>query len=125
MASIGTVENEIFFQGWGVLKNANFANNGRRPKRTRYSSMSNQSTTGFCSPFPSRTFPSYLTHCRYEVNNHSSSLNEPEPLHTPAPPPNKRAHLMKDTPPPKYFITFDSTYWNYILGFELWASLSL
>ena len=41
------------------------------------------------------------------------------------PPPNKRAHLMKHTPPPKYFITFDRTYWNHILGFEVWASLSL
>ena len=73
MASIGTVENVNFFRGRGVLKNADFAKNGQKPKRTRYSSMSNQSTTGFWSPFLSRTFPSYHTHCRYEVNDHSSS----------------------------------------------------
>ena len=32
---------------------------------------------------------------------------------------------MKHTPPLKYCITFDRTYWKHILGFDVWASLSL
>ena len=31
---------------------------------------------------------------------------------------------MKHTPPLKYFITSDRTYWNHILGFRVWACLS-
>ena len=90
---------------WSILKNADFAKNGQKPKRTRYSSMSNQSTTGFCSPFPSRTFPSYLTHCRYEVNNHSSSLNEPEPIH---PPPQTKGHIWWKTPLPRNILSLST-----------------
>ena len=41
-----------------------------------------------------------------------------------APPQKKKVCLMKHTPPLKYFITSDRTYWNHILGFRVWAFLS-
>ena len=121
MASMGTVENVDFLKGMGVLKNAIFCNNGRRPNRTRYSSMNDRIATGIWSPFLSTTSPSYHTSHRYlwKVIAEAQIC-----LSSAAPPPKKRGCLMKHTPPLKYFITFDRTHWNPISGFRIWASLS-
>ena len=117
MASIGTVENVNFSRGWGVFKNAVFLNNGRRPNRIIYSSMNDRIAPGIWSPFLSTTSPSYPTCHRYLWK---SCLK----LKSVCPPQKKKVCLMKHTPPLKYFITFDRTYRNHILGFLVWAFLS-
>ena len=75
MALIGTVGNEIFFQGWGVTN----------------------LVTGFA------------------VTNLVTGFSVT----------NSVTGFSVTTPYPKYFITFDRTYWNHILRNELWASLSM
>ena len=120
MASIGPVENVDFLKGRGVLRNAIFSKNGRRPNRSRYSSMNDRIATGIWSPFLSTTSPSYHTSHRYLWK----IMVEPQICLSSAPPPKKMVCLMKHTPPLKYFITFDRTYRNPIQGFRVWASLS-
>ena len=117
MASIGPVENVNFSRGWGVFKNAIFPSNGRRPNRIIYSSMNDRIAPGIWSPFLSTTSPSYPTCHRYLWKSYLK-------LKSISPPPKKKVCLMKDTPPLKYFITSDRTYWNHILGFRVWAFLS-
>ena len=36
----------------------------------------------------------------------------------------KKNSVFEHTPPPKEIYIFDRTYWNHILGFNIWASLS-
>ena len=119
---MGTVENVDFLKERGVLRNAIFCNNGWRPNRSRYSSMNDRIATGFWSPFLSTNSPSYHTSHRYMWK----IMVEPQSCLSPAPPPRpeRRLCLMKHTPPLKYFIPFDRTHWNPILGFSVWASLS-
>ena len=117
MASIGTVENVNFSRGWGVFKNAVFLNNGRRPNRIISSSMNDRIAPGIWSPFLSTTSPSYPTCHRYLWKSYLK-------LKSVCSPPKKKVFLMKHTPPLKFFITSDRTYWNHILGFRVLAFLS-
>ena len=102
MVSIGTVENENFLWGWGVLKTAIFLDNGRRPYPTRYSSMNDRIAPGIWSPFLSTTSPSYPTCHRYLWK-----IIVKDQICWSSPPPKKKEGVFDEThPSPEIFYHF-------------------
>ena len=89
-----------------MLKNANFAKNGRRPIQIKYSFMSNQSTPDFCLCFSLGPF----FHTTLIVDMRWTIIAEVQIYLRPAlpPPPKKRGYIWWSTPLPQNILSLST-----------------